>query len=106
MPKYKLNLQQFGSNYSERVFEDIKHINEYGQLYCSPKISADEGWSLFYPGNGIKPGEGGSYQPMETLRCNSTVSRIKTGDPLKDNEGINTNTLLLKKRETLMRTEV
>ena len=31
MPKYKLNLQQFGSNYSERVFEDIKHINEYGQ---------------------------------------------------------------------------
>ena len=31
MPKYKLNLQQFGSNYSERVFEDIKHVNEYGQ---------------------------------------------------------------------------
>lgn len=82
------------------------HINEYGQLYCSPKISEDEGWSLFYPGNGIKPGEGGSYQPMEILRCNSTVSRIKTGDPLKDNEGINTNTLLLKKRETIMRTEV
>lgn len=82
------------------------HINEYGQLYCSPKISEDEGWSLFYPGNGIKPGEGGSYQPMEILRCNSTVSRIKSGDPLKDNEGINTNTLLLKKRETIMRTEV
>lgn len=33
MPKYKLNLQQFGSNYSERVFEDIKHVNEYGQEY-------------------------------------------------------------------------
>lgn len=82
------------------------HLNEYGQIYCSPKISEDEGWSLFYPGNGIKPGEGGSYQPMETLRCNSTVSRVKTGDPLKDNEGINTNTLLLKKREMIMETEV
>lgn len=82
------------------------HLNEYGQIYCSPKISEDEGWSLFYPGNGIKPGEGGSYQPMETLRCNSTVSRVKTGDPLRDNEGINTNTLLLKKREMIMETEV
>jgi hypothetical protein len=56
------------------------HINEYGQLYCSPKISEDEGWSLFYPGNGIKPGEGGSYQPMEILRCNSTVSRHQKYD--------------------------
>lgn len=33
MPKYKLNLQQFGSNYTEQVFEDIKHVNEYGQEY-------------------------------------------------------------------------
>ena len=82
------------------------HLNEYGQIYCSPKISEDEGWSLFYPGNGIKPGEGGSYQPMEILRCNSTVSRVKTGDPLKDNEGVNSNTLLLKKREMIMETEV
>jgi hypothetical protein len=82
------------------------HLNEYGQIYCSPKIAEDEGWSLFYPGNGIKPGEGGSYQPMEILRCNSTVSRVKTGDPLKDNEGVNSNTLLLKKREMIMGTEV
>lgn len=70
-------------------------FNDQAQLIAVPKTSEDPGSITFYPGNTIKSNLSvGLYDPIQIISCNSAVSRIQSGDPDPDNEGVNTLNLI------------
>jgi hypothetical protein len=69
-------------------------FNETGQLIALPKISEDPGMCSYFAGNSIARNYDASYGAIEYVRCDSSVSRTKSGDPLQSNEGVNTHNLI------------
>ena len=75
---------------SKKDNNGLQFDNE-GHLIAIPKTSEDAGYAVYYPGNGIQSNPDlNAYDPIQTIRCNSSVSRVKSGDPLPSNEGVNT----------------
>ena len=69
-------------------------ISDTGEFIATPKTSEDAGFVTYYAGNGIQCDPEQPYSGIEYARCNSSVSRIVSTDPLGTNVGVNVSKLI------------
>ena len=76
----------------------ITGFNESGGLMTG-EIEITSGGEMNTPGNSIGYVE--SSKPLRVIQCNSSVSRVKRGDPDSNNEGVYMPDLISKVKESL-----
>ena len=86
-------------NISQTEKNGIYGFDDMGRILTKRGETSDAGGEMNTPGNSI--GYVSSSSPLNVIQCNSSVSRIKKGDPSPSNEGVYMPGLINKIKESL-----